>query len=73
MKGGKCWERRARREEMTGSLHRARIMSGKAKKTSRNFEYSLDFDSIALICEYQNSMNGPKLEQMIYFTHDAQR
>ena len=56
---------------MTGTLHRARIMSGKAKKTSRNFEYSLDFDSVALICEYQNSMNGPKLEQVTYFTHDA--
>ena len=54
IKGERCWEKRPRREEMTGILLKARIMSGKTKERTRRFEYGLDFDSVAFMCNYHD-------------------
>lgn len=54
IKGERCWEKRARREEMMGILLKARIMSGKTKERTRRFEYGLDFDSVAFMCNYHD-------------------
>lgn len=46
VKGERCWEKRARREEMMGSLLRARMMSGKMNRKMGSFGWDFDLTFI---------------------------
>ena len=60
MKGEICWEMRARREEMTGSLLRARIMNGKTKGRIKKF--GINFN-LAVIHTGTGVSNQPSIKQ----------
>lgn len=61
-KGKRCWERRARRAEMMGILLKARIMSGRSTKRVKEIEYDLDFNPVAIMCNYHNINNRLEFE-----------